>query len=177
MPSATGTHTATWPIRVLRIAAIYNVAWGTVAVFWPLALFRWCRVDPLPNYPELWQCIGMIVGVYGIGYWIAATDPVRHWPVVLVGLLGKLLGPLGFAQAVLNERLPIGMGITILFNDLIWWIPFTLILVHARKQLLSSSRPLIVEEPPELAAKAFNRRSTGPAIVWSSLKSVSGEAG
>lgn len=44
------------------------------------------------NYPEIWQCVGMIVGVivgvYGIGYLVAASDPRRHWPIVLVGLLG-----------------------------------------------------------------------------------------
>jgi small multidrug resistance pump len=47
----------------------------------------------LPRYPDIWQCVGMIVGVYGVGYLIAAFDPLRHWPVILVGLLGKVLGP------------------------------------------------------------------------------------
>ena len=40
--------------------------------------------------------MGMIVGVYGIGYLIAARDPRTHWPIVLVGLLGKVFGPIGF---------------------------------------------------------------------------------
>ena len=42
----------------------------------------------------------MIVGVYGIGYAIASTDPLRHWPIVLVNSLGKIFGPIGFAQAL-----------------------------------------------------------------------------
>lgn len=43
----------------------------------------------------------MIVGVYGIGYAAAATNPVRYWPVVLAELLGKVLGPIGFLSTVI----------------------------------------------------------------------------
>lgn len=82
----------------------------------------------------VWQCVGMIVGVYGVGYWVAAKDCYRHWPIVLVGLLGKLFGPIGFVDAVLVRGiLPASFGYTIITNDLIWWIPFTLMLVGARR--------------------------------------------
>ena len=120
-----------WMRRVLWAAAIYNVAWGAFAILSPLTLFRWCGFDPLPIYPELWQCIGMIVGVYGVGYGIAARDPFRHWPVVFVGLLGKIFGPIGFVGAVTSGRFPIAMGWTIVTNDLIWWLPFGIILWRA----------------------------------------------
>ena len=86
-----------------------------------------------PHYPEFWQCIGMIVGVYGIGYLIAASDPIRHWPIVFVGFLGKVLGPIGFAEALWSERLPLAFGLNIVTNDLIWWLPFSLILLTAWK--------------------------------------------
>jgi len=66
----------------------------------------------------------MIVGVYGIGYWFAADDFRRHWPIVLVGFLGKILGPIGFLQSAITGVLPWSWGLTILTNDLIWWIPF-----------------------------------------------------
>jgi hypothetical protein len=75
----------------------------------------------------------MIVGVYGLGYLIAARDPLRHWPIVLVGLLGKILGPIGFLDAALRGQLPWSMGATILTNDLLWWIPFSMILWHAAR--------------------------------------------
>jgi peroxiredoxin len=84
-----------------------------------------------PRYPQIWQCVGMIVGVYGIGYLVAARSPYRHWPIVLVGLLGKILGPIGFLQAALTGTLPWLWGTTILTNDLLWWIPFTAILYGA----------------------------------------------
>jgi hypothetical protein len=100
-------------------------------VLFPNALFEWTGVDPLPNYPQLWQCIGMIVGVYGVGYLAAARDPRRHWPIVLVGLLGKIFGPIGFAQALYQGVFPITFGVTIITNDLVWWVPFSLILWDA----------------------------------------------
>jgi hypothetical protein len=114
----------------LWAAAVYNVLWGAAVVAFPLAWFRWVGLDP-PRYPEIWQCVGMIVGVYGVGYAAAARDPLRHWPIVLVGLLGKVLGPIGFGHALWQGTLPWAFGWTILTNDLVWWVPFGLILLGA----------------------------------------------
>ena len=119
-----------WMTWVLLAAGVYNLLWGAWTVLWPEALFRWAGME-LPRYPEIWQCVGMIVGVYGVGYLAAAKDPVRHWPITLVGLLGKIFGPIGFVQAVMSGSFAAKMGLTILTNDLIWWIPFSLILRRA----------------------------------------------
>jgi hypothetical protein len=118
-------------------AAVYNLVWGAFAVLLPNVPFGWLGIAP-PNYPGLWQCIGMIVGVYGIGYGLAAADPVRHWPIVLVGLLGKIFGPIGFVMAAMNGEFPWAAGFTILTNDLIWWVPFAAILRVAWKNDPSS---------------------------------------
>ena len=123
-------HSPAWMRSVLLAAAVYNVVWGAAIILFPNALFDWTgMVRPL--YPQLWQCVGMIVGVYGAAYGIASLDPVRHWPVVFAGLLGKVLGPIGFVSAVLDGVFPAVWGITILANDLAWWVPFFLILRHA----------------------------------------------
>ena len=114
---------------VLVAAGIYNLLWGTWVVLFPGAIFRWAGI-PQTNYPQIWQCVGMIVGVYGIGYLIAARDPFRNWPIILVGLIGKVLGPCGMWWSVAHRSLPPNMGWTCLANDLIWWIPFAVILRH-----------------------------------------------
>ena len=116
----------------LRLAGVYNLAWGAWVVLFPMAAFHLAGMAE-PNYPQLWQCIGMIVGVYGIGYWIAGSDPMRHWPIVLVGFLGKVFGPIGFVMALVNHELPLKFGWNNVTNDLIWWLPFGLILWRARK--------------------------------------------
>lgn len=116
-----------WMRTALGLAAVYNITWGTIVVVAPGAFFSLAGL-PAPNYPQIWQCVGMIVGVYGVGYALAAIDPLRHWPIVLVGLLGKILGPLGFAVAWARGELSSAFAVIILFNDVVWWVPFVLIL-------------------------------------------------
>ena len=129
---------ARWPRNWLIAAGIYNLAWGAFVITWPNALFEWAGMAPL-NHPSIWQCLGMIVGVYGLGYLIAARDHRRHWPIVLVGLLGKVFGPIGFAFTWWRGEIPAAFGVTILTNDLIWWIPFTLMLRDAARSHAADS--------------------------------------
>lgn len=140
------TPTPRWMTGWLRAAALYNLLWGGWVVLDPDGYFRWLSMEP-PRYPELWQCIGMIVGVYGIGYAVAARDPLRHWPIVLVGLTGKLLGPIGFVVAIARGSLPTEFGWTLLTNDLLWWAPFTGILWAAWREASRPSRDSRTEEP------------------------------
>ena len=152
-----------WMRRWLQAAAIYNVLWGAWVVLFPASYFSWVGMEP-PRYPELWQCVGMIVGVYGLGYWAASRDPLRHWPIVLVGLLGKIFGPIGFVQAIVKGSLPLAFGATLLTNDFVWWIPFSVILWRAFE---ASGRPA---EDPALADLDASqllrtlRTSHGPTI-------------
>jgi hypothetical protein len=117
---------------VLKFAGVYNLVWGAWVILFPNHLFDWTGI-PRPNYPGIWQCVGMIVGVYGIGYWFAARDFIRHWPIVLVGFLGKIFGPIGFVQSALTGVLPWSWGATIITNDLIYWFPFGAMLYLAFK--------------------------------------------
>lgn len=131
-----GLNHPKWMTTTLKAAAIYNLVFALltlVAPFWIFDVTGAMR----PNIPELWQCIGMIVGVYGVGYWIAAFDPFRHWPVILVGWLGKTFGPIGFAKALWEGVFPIKFGWIIVFNDLIWWIPFAIMVKEAIKRIIA----------------------------------------
>ncbi len=71
--------------------------------------------------------------VYGIGYIIAASDPRTHWPIVLVGLLGKIFGPIGFTAALLRGDVSAALRCNDSYNDLVWWVPFVMILWDAAK--------------------------------------------
>jgi len=128
-------HARAWMRWSLLAAAAYNALWGAAVIAMPartLALLG--AADAPPIAAPIWQSVGMIVGMYGLGYALAARDPLRHWPIVLVGFVGKLLGPIGFVQAAFIDRtLPPRFGLTILTNDLLWWVPFALILLAARR--------------------------------------------
>ncbi len=131
-----------WMKYTLFAAGLYNLAWGLFVVLAPTFSFEnsGLQKDGVPNvYPQLWQCIGMIVGVYGIGYILASSAPVRHWPIIAVGMLGKIFGPLGYVLGVIKGETPPGLLRTILFNDLIWWLPFGLILAHAYRSIITEA--------------------------------------
>lgn len=82
----------------------------------------------------IWQGMGMVIGVYGLGYWWAAQDPLTHWPIVAVGFLGKIFGPLGFFVNYAQDKVPFEFFYTLITNDFIWWVPFFLILKAANKE-------------------------------------------
>ncbi|MDG2021813.1 MAG: alkyl hydroperoxide reductase [Phycisphaerales bacterium] len=122
-----------WMRRWLLAAGVYNLVWGIPIILFPDIPFRILQMPPLGDPGRaIWQCLGMVIGVYGVGYLVAARNPIRHWPIVLVGLLGKILGPIGFVWSASQGRIDWIFGLNILTNDLLWWVPFTLILLAAR---------------------------------------------
>jgi hypothetical protein len=62
------------------------------------------------------------------------------------------------------------MGLTILTNDLIWWVPFSLILLNAKHQEFADATG--VEESPGLPPNTLLRRDSAQRskIVYSSLQ-------
>ena len=113
----------------LRAAAIYNLLWGAGAVLFPGALFNALDL-PVPSAMAVWQVVGMFVLVFAPAYWWASQDPYRHRHLVLIGLLGKTLGPLGYVWAAASGALPVAFGWIIVANDRVWW-PALAACVHA----------------------------------------------
>jgi hypothetical protein len=87
-------------------AAFYNFCWGTGVV--------------LLGSSIAWKVVGMLVLVYAPAYWWASRDPEPHAHLVAIGLMGKLLGALGFVWAATTGRLPLAFGFVILLNDVAW---------------------------------------------------------
>ena len=119
--------------RVYRLiftaAAAYNIAFGLWASLFPRAFFNVFEL-PLPRYPAIWACLGMLVGLYGVGYAYAARRLDRAFPFIAIGLAGKVLGPIGWMIAVRSGELPFRTFPLIVFDDLIWWVPFSLFLLE-----------------------------------------------
>lgn len=113
-------------------AALYNLLWGALNIFFPSLFFDLIHA-PQPNYPALWQVVGMFVLVYAPAYYWAGRHPARYRHFILIGLLGKICGPLGFVWSVATNQLPLAFGLTILTNDLLWWPAFFLYLRDAAK--------------------------------------------
>ncbi len=104
-------------------AALYNFVWGIVVIFWPNLPFYVLGIAS-PTDTVLWQVVGMFVLVYAPAYWWAGRNPSTHYHFIIIGLLGKVFGPIGFVWALSQNQLPLSFGGIILFNDLIWWPAF-----------------------------------------------------
>lgn len=118
-----------WMKAILFIAGLYSILWGLSVVFFPEFWFRLGNID-LPRYLQLWQSIGLYAISMGVGYLIAYTNPLRHWPIVLVGLISKICAPIGFLYYYFQGELPFVILQMNFTNDMIWWIPFGLILYN-----------------------------------------------
>jgi hypothetical protein len=122
---------------VFLAAGAYNIAWGIHAVLNPQWLFRLTGM-PLSNTPQIFACLGMVLGLYGVLYLDVARDPERGWLIAAVGLTGKVLGPAGLAWLIATGTWPPSTAILVVTNDLIWWVPFALYLYDARPRRLST---------------------------------------
>ena len=124
---------------IFTAAAAYNIAFGLWAALFPHAFFTLFRLAP-PRYPAIWACLGMVVGLYGAGYAYAARHLDRAFPFIAIGLAGKVLGPIGWFLAVGNAELPFRTFPLIVFDDLIWWLPFELFLLEGTAVATSLKR-------------------------------------
>lgn len=141
---------------VLGFAAAWNLAFGLFAGLFPPAFFRVFGL-PAPRYPSIWACLGMVVGAYGLLYAWAARHPERARPVVAVGLLGKILGPAGWVLAVRAGELPARTFPLVALNDLLWWLPFSLLLLEGTRlrERLGSLAPFACAAANALASAAM----------------------
>jgi small multidrug resistance pump len=104
-------------------ASLYNAVWGSWVTLFPEAYFR--MIDMIPPKPiAIWQCVGMMVLVYGLAYYLVSAQPERYGAFIWVGLAGKVFGPLGFLYATITHELPARFGWILIPNDLIWWPVF-----------------------------------------------------
>ena len=122
---------------IMSFAAIYNIFWGVLIAIHPKVIL-FDDSDSVFVIIVL-QCIGMLVGVYGIAYYFASRDPARYWPIILVGLIGKILGPIGSLHYIFTNQLDASFFWVNVFNDVIWIFPFSWILYQVYKRNLEYS--------------------------------------
>lgn len=117
---------------VFILAGVYNILWGLFSALYPNWLFDFAAMPPI-NYPDIFACLGMVVGLYGIVYFEIARAPERGFLLAAVGLLGKILGPIGLAILIVQGKWSAWTIVMCLTNDFIWWIPFAIYLLDSWK--------------------------------------------
>ena len=116
-----------WMRNLLRFAGCYNLLVAlTLVVLYHEAL----KTLGLPK-PELMlfvQLVGILVGLFGVGYLIVAHNPLENRNLLLIGFLSKALGSvLGLGYVVLH-KVPISFLVLLTFSDIAYLPPFVVIL-------------------------------------------------
>ncbi|MFM7057711.1 MAG: alkyl hydroperoxide reductase [Planctomycetota bacterium] len=131
-----------WARVCLLAAALQCLIWGPFIILAPTTAGAAYGFARPPEDEFLWQGMGLVILLYGLGYAVAAFDPYRHYAVVLVGLLAKVLGPVGMTWAVAQEQVSVNVLWLIPIHDVIWWWPFAMIVMRGCKWGRLSAREI-----------------------------------
>jgi hypothetical protein len=117
--------------RWFLAAVLYNLAWGIAVVVYPRWFLWFAGMDA--SAAPLAQGIGMMVAVYGYGYYLVAREPERYRDYVWIALAGKTFGAIGFVACALGGSLPWRFGVQTVMNDVIWFPAFWSFVLTARR--------------------------------------------
>lgn len=112
-----------WHRGVFAAAAVYNILWGLFTAVTPKWVFEFSGMEA-PRYPEIFACVGMVIGLYGVLYAAVAWRPETGGLIAAVGLVVKVLGPIGMVVSIQSGAWPAKAAWLCVGNDLIWWVPF-----------------------------------------------------
>jgi hypothetical protein len=103
-----------WVRPLFVIAALYDLVLGLVFTFAFRGIYSRFGIA-LPNHDAYVQLPGMLIAIFGLGFWFVAQDPVRQRTIIVLGVLLKL----AFSGVVFYHRL---------FHSIPdMWVPFAVI--------------------------------------------------
>jgi hypothetical protein len=115
-----------WMRWVLRIATAYNLAIGTIMLCFYHESSKIIGM-PRPEPIIFFQLAGLLIGLFGVGYWLVLCRPVANRDLLWLGFWSKLLGPLLSIYHVLRGDLPWTFLPLVVLSDLIYLPLFYLI--------------------------------------------------
>lgn len=155
-----------WMRLALMLGAAYHVLFAVWTNLWPFHGFDLLGI-PRPNHPMLWRTLGLISGFLGFSLFLAASDPIRHWLIVLLGFAKSVAATVIVAFAVSANTLPAAALFFLILDDLLWIIPYGAVLWAALRAHAgippSRSTPYSVEE-----AATIYQLSTGETLAEAS---------
>ncbi len=116
-----------WMRGLLLLAGTYNLGWGLFIYIFPDSFYQWVSqsVQIAPNIIS-WQGMGVLF--FGIIYIAIALYPITLWYLLAAGIASKILGAAWFYWFILAGSFTKQYLFHLIMNDLIWVIPFLVIL-------------------------------------------------
>jgi small multidrug resistance pump len=127
-----------WMKFVLRFVAVFNVLAGLFMLIGYHETYKIIGMNkPDISFPI--QLVGILVGLFGVGYYLVAKNPIENRAVLLLGFWSKALGSCLGTYYVVRGQLPLQFVGVYFFADVIYLPPFYLIL--RRLYALAKARP------------------------------------
>ncbi len=117
-----------WMSAVLRFAGCFNLLAGAAMVSLYHEGYELLGV-PKPELVLPVQIMGILVGLFGLGYHWVASRPVENRDILRLGFLAKLICSLTAYWYVLFGPLGIGFALVVFFADVVY-LPFFWVIVR-----------------------------------------------
>ncbi len=120
-----------WMTFVLRFAGIFNLLVGASMICLYHEGFKLLGV-PKPELILPVQLMGILVGLFGVGYLLVAANPVENRNILTLGFLSKAISSAAALcyLDVFGGPMPWWFAVVVLFADVIYLPPFLVIMQH-----------------------------------------------
>lgn len=108
--------------KTLTFIGIYNILLAVCMIFFTEQVFTFFHASD-SDHLLVWKLLGLFVGLFGMGYLLAATNQYVHWPVILMGFTFNLSVTVGFLYYLFTAHLSWSISWIVLINTSIWIVP------------------------------------------------------
>ena len=116
-----------WMRFLLRFVGVYNILAGFSMLVFYHEGFKFLGI-PKPQLMLPLQLVGILVGLFGVGYLLVARNPIENRNLLMLGFWSKALGSaLGVGYVVLGKLPPVFLVI-LFFADIVYLPPFYVIM-------------------------------------------------
>ena len=111
------------------LASVAGFGFAIWALLFPASLLDLFQVGR-PSSLMFLAGLGIVEGLLALGYAFAAVRLERAYPFIAIGLAAKVIFPLGWLLAVVTGDLTARTLTLVIFDDVVWWIPFAAFLLE-----------------------------------------------
>ncbi len=116
-----------WMRWLLRFVGGYNLLAGLTMMVFYHESFKLLGV-PKPQLMLPLQLVGILVGLFGVGYLLVASNPIENRNLLMLGFWSKALGSALGVGYVLLGKLPLIFLVILFFADIVYLPPFFVIM-------------------------------------------------
>ena len=112
---------------LLRFAGTYNVLAGLSMICFYHEGYKLLGI-PKPELVMPVQVMGILVGLFGVGYHLVAGNPIENRNILMLGFWSKALSSIVALCYVASGHLPLGFLPVLFFSDIMYLPPFYVIM-------------------------------------------------